>query len=961
MIGQPLGHYRILEKLGEGGMGEVYRAEDSTLKRQVALKVLPTDVAGSQERLDRFQREAESLAALNHPNIVHVYSVEEGDGVHFLTMELVDGQSLDQLIPGDGLPIERLLDLSIPLADALAEAHEQGIVHRDLKPANIMIDHRGQPKILDFGLAKLRQAELSEDLSQLPTDVMTRAGTVLGTYPYMSPEQVEGKVVDSRSDIFSLGVVLHEMATGERPFKGESSASLIAAILTESPAEAASLRSELPPDFGRIISKCLEKDPEKRYRSSGELVEALRGCAAGLAARSQGLMLGRRTIAAALALVVMVGAAVAWFGLRDDVVRWIERDTLAEITRLSESGDLYEAFRLVRGVEQKLPDDRQVQQLLNRITVPISIVTDPPGAEVEVKGYATAETDWVRLGETPLNGVRIPYALTHWRISKEGFEPFEGAPFGLRPITAFMEGFPLDPEGTRPEKMVRVPGGPYTREGFHPVELDDYWLDRYEITNREFKEFVDSGGYEKEEYWTEPFVEDGQKLPRQEAMARLVDTTGRPGSAGWEFGSYDAGQDDLPVGGVSWYEAAAYCRYAGKSLPTLFHWSGATAQDQLSDILLVSNFGTEGPAPVGSHPGLGDFGNYDMAGNVKEWCWNEAQGERYILGGAWNDPKYMFRGNADLAPPLSREPTHGFRCVRYSTPPAEELLAPVESIWHAGLGGDREPVPDEVFEAYRRMFAYDPSDLDAKVESLDESSLYWRKETISFDAAYGGERVIAYLFLPRNAEPPYQTVVWYPGDDAFLLPPGEALASPYLFDFIPRSGRALVYPVYKGMYERYTPFSFAPNEWRDMMIMWSKDLSRTVDYLEERPDIDTDKLAYYGFSGGAVYGPIFTAIDERFKASALVAGGLISGIPPEIDTANYAPRSRVPTLMINGKEDFLTPVETSQKPLLRLLGTAEDEKRLVQLEGGHIPPDRLALINEVLGWFDRFLGPVETS
>jgi len=509
--------------------------------------------------------------------------------------------------------------------------------------------------------------------------------------------------------------------------------------------------------------------------------------------------------------------------------------------------------------------------------------------------------------------------------------------------------------------MVRIPGGPYSREGFPPVELEDYWLDRYEVTNREFKEFVDAGGYETAAFWTEPFVEADQELPHREAMARLVDTTGQAGPAAWEFSGYDAEEAELPVGGVSWYEAAAYCRYSGKGLPTLFHWSAATAQDQLSDILFASNFGRQGPAPVGSHLGLSDFGNYDLAGNVKEWCWNEVGVDRYILGGAWNDPTYVFKSNTDARPPLSREPTHGFRCALYPTPPDEALLRPIEASWSAGLGGEREPVAEEVFEAYLRMFAYDRSDLEAAVESVDDSSLYWRKETVSFAAAYGSERLIAHLFLPRDAEPPYQTVIWYPGDDAFFMPARGGLASPYLFDFIPRSGRALVYPVYKGMYERYMPFSWTPNEWRDMMVMWSKDLSRTVDYLEERSDIDSERLAYYGFSGGATYGPIFTAVDKRFKASALLAGGLVSGIPPEIDTLNFAPRSRVPTLMINGKDDFMTDLEKSQKPLLRLLGAPEDEKRHVLLEGGHIPPDRLAIITEVVSWFDRFLGPVGTS
>jgi predicted esterase len=549
----------------------------------------------------------------------------------------------------------------------------------------------------------------------------------------------------------------------------------------------------------------------------------------------------------------------------------------------------------------------------------------------------------------------VPYALAHWRIEKAGFESFEGAPFGVRPFMAMAGGIRLDPAGSRPEEMVRVPGGPYARLRFPPVRLEDYWIDRYEVTNRRFKEFVDAGGYENEAYWKEPFVDGGTPLSQEEGMARLTDRTGRQGPAGWEFAAYDEGDGNLPVGGVSWYEAAAYCRSVGKGLPTLFHWSAATAQDQLSDIVRHSNFGRDGPAPVGSHRGLSDFGTYDMAGNVKEWCWNEGTGGRYILGGSWGEPTYTFRLDADVRPPLSRELSHGFRCALYQAPLDEALQGPLRP---SRFAEEVNPVEDEIFDAYRRIYTYDPLPLEAAVESIDESSPHWRKETVSFKAAYGDERVIAHLFLPRNAEPPFQPVVWFPGNDVFFLPAGDALASPFLFDFIPRSGRALVYPVYKGTYERHVPFSFAPNEWRDLIILWSKDLGRTVDYLEERGDIDSEKLAYYGFSSGAIYGPIFTAIDDRFRASVLLAGGIVGDFPPEVNAIHFAPRSRVPTLMLNGENDFINPYEVSQKPLFDLLGVLESEKRHRRLEGGHIPPDRLELIEEVLGWLDRHLGPV---
>jgi serine/threonine protein kinase/tetratricopeptide (TPR) repeat protein len=258
-------------------MGEVYRATDTKLGREVALKVLPTDMAASPERLDRFQREAKALAALDHPGIVSVFSVEEAEGVHFLTMQLVEGESLDRVVGDDGLPLERLLQIGTALADALAAAHDKEIVHRDLKPANIMVGERGRVKILDFGLAKVataRDPEASD--SQLPTEAHTREGMVLGTVPFMSPEQVSGQAVDHRTDIFSLGVILFEMATGKRPFEGRSAAELASAILRDSPAPVSELRAELPGDLGRVIRRCLEKDLRDRVQTASEVHNELR-------------------------------------------------------------------------------------------------------------------------------------------------------------------------------------------------------------------------------------------------------------------------------------------------------------------------------------------------------------------------------------------------------------------------------------------------------------------------------------------------------------------------------------------------------------------------------------------------------------------------------------------------------------------------------------------------------------
>jgi eukaryotic-like serine/threonine-protein kinase len=320
MVGTRLQHYRILRKLGSGGMGEVYAAEDEKLQRQVALKLLPPDMAADPERLQRFQREARAVAALNHPNVVTIYSVEEADGVHFLTMELVEGSTLDEVIPQGGLPLERILALAGPLIEAVAFAHEHGIIHRDLKPANIMLTGDGRLKVLDFGLAKLKANLAAGDDTQLPTQTLTRHHVVLGTAAYMSPEQAEGRPVDHRSDIFSLGVVLYEMACGRRPFTGDSDLSLISSIIKDTPRPLADVRRDLPPALDRIVMRALAKDPAHRYQRAGDLradlaaVQEQSVTGRLLAGVLRAIARSRWTRRAALAAVVLaVGSAGAWY------------------------------------------------------------------------------------------------------------------------------------------------------------------------------------------------------------------------------------------------------------------------------------------------------------------------------------------------------------------------------------------------------------------------------------------------------------------------------------------------------------------------------------------------------------------------------------------------------------------------------------------------------------------------
>jgi len=324
VIGQTLAHYEIIDKLGEGGMGVVYKARDTHLDRFVAIKVLPAEKVSNPERKRRFVQEAKSASALNHPNIVHIYDIDQQDGMDYIAMEYVAGKTLDLLIPRHGLRVNEVLKYAVQMADALARAHGAGIIHRDLKPGNIMISDEGAAKVLDFGLAKL--ADSSSKTGDDATRTLrpqTEEGVIVGTASYMSPEQAEGKQVDARSDIFSFGAVLYEMVTGQRAFQGDSSMSTIAAILNKEPKAAGEIVPSTPHDLVKIINRCLRKDPEKRFQGMADLKVALaelkeESDSGKLAAPSVVAVTNqRRLLWISAAAVLVVAVASAWFLRRE--------------------------------------------------------------------------------------------------------------------------------------------------------------------------------------------------------------------------------------------------------------------------------------------------------------------------------------------------------------------------------------------------------------------------------------------------------------------------------------------------------------------------------------------------------------------------------------------------------------------------------------------------------------------
>ena len=964
--------YKIEEVVGKGGMGIVYKAEDTKLKRRVALKFLPPELIQDQEAKERFILEAQTAAALSHPNICTIHEINEQEGESFIAMEYVEGENLRAKLQKGSLGVEKVLDIATQIAQGLDEAHKKSIIHRDIKSANIMVTEMGQAKIMDFGLAKVKGGTL-----------LTREGTTLGTVAYMSPEQARGDEVDHRTDIWSLGVVLYEMLSGELPFKGDREASILYSVVHEEPKPIKEAKRDLPAELQQIINRTLKKKPESRYASAAEMLKDLRKYQDVLRAEELGALnlrtLLRRirrpqvAIPAICALLIIASAAV-WYSNRQAKIRWAREEILPEVERLIEANDVWRnlvpPYRLAEQAEAIIPHDPKLVELFSKCSMNIDIKTEPPGASIYMKEYSDPQSEWLYQGVSPIEQIRVPIGIFRWKIEKEGYETVMAASltWGARSMLNRV----LDEKGSIPEGMVRVTGAE-TNVG----KLNDFYIDKYEVTNKQFKEFVESGGYNNKEYWKHEFVKDGRVLTWEEAMNEFVDQTGRPGPSTWQAGDFLKGQENHPVSGISWYEAAAYAEFAGKTLPTAYHWDIARGKytpminiPQLGGYAIFapfSNFQGDGPIPVGSLPGITSYGAYDMAGNVREWCWNQTQKGRLLSGSAWNDHPKLF-GTWSQSPAFDRSSKNGFRCALYIDP--ENIPASAFQLAETGQEIDFnkvQPVPDSIFQVYKEQFDYDKTALNAEVEWKDESHDEWIHERITLDAAYGRERIIAHLILPKNVSPPYQTVIYYPGAEPLNKASGDDIGSLYEFEiflsFIVKNGRALLFPVYQGTFERrvdeLTPIVMGAktHQYTEYLTQAVKDFRRCVDYLQTRQDIDSNKLAFYGLCWGACMGTIIPAVEERLATNVLLSGGLHGDARPEAAQINYITRVKIPTLMLNGEYDTIFPSDTSTLPMFNLLGTPDEHKKLKMFKTDHIPP-RNEFIKATLDWLDKYLGPV---
>ena len=953
--------YCVGRELGAGGMATVYLAHDLKYDRDVAIKVLKPELAQSLTG-ERFLREIAITARLNHPHILALLdsgAVGNGDLLYYV-MPVATGQSLrDRLTTKGALPEAEALRVASDVTEALVHAHTRGVVHRDIKPDNILLSD-GHAIVLDFGIAK---AIGTARESRTHDATLTSAGTSLGTPAYMAPEQAAGEDdVDHRADLYAVGAVIYEMLSGAPAFTGTFQQILVAKNARDAPA-LATRGSTVSSALAQLVARCLARDPAQRPATADALLAELRAL---MQPSANALHRQSRTTRIGAGAVLVAASVIGFLFLRDRRARWVRETAIPEIARMVEAGQLDSAFALAERAEVRAPGDSALSAVWEDIALSQRFLSQPAGATV-TRAALDDTTRWISVGTTPTAPVRIPKNAWFYRYTLPGFRPVTvmGARLGgsYAPIpspVAFQKT--TDPDsGMVLLRGKRLVGTLFGLSSTAPLDLADFLMDKLEITNAQYKAFVDAGGYGNAQWWDSTINRDGRAMARTDAMAQFIDATGRPGPATWEGGAPKAGTEELPVGGVSWYEARAYARFARKELPTTLEWNAAAIPEAARWVVPNGRYDSDSPVRGGGARGVSPRGIFDMAGNVREWTANAREpGSRYILGGGYSDPAYLFN-EAYAQPEFDRSAINGIRLVRRmaDAPDLARALAPIPgTVSHAVTA---VPVDDATFRGFLALYDYDRAPLDAQITARDSNPTDWIREDVAFDLPDGKGRMPAVLFLPKRVKPPYQTVVVWPASDVLFLRDARRLSMSFV-DYLARSGRAVLYPIYEHTYGRGTSLSLdvrsASIAHRDQTRRWITEMRRSIDYAFSRADIDTARLAYVGTSWGGRLGGIAIATEPRIRTAILnVAGISANAVRPEEDPVNFLPRIHIPVLMLSGRYDSIFPYESSSLPFFRLLGSPPGAKKQVLFEGGHFLP-RPNWVSESTHWLDQQFGPV---
>ena len=866
---------------------------------------------------------------------------------------------------------------------------------------------------MDFGLAKKIAFEPDKGESSLKT-LLSLPGMLIGTVSYMSPEQIRGAEVDTRTDLWSLGVVLYEIIAGKTPFSGENTVEKLAEILYKEPPKI----EKIPAELEKIIEKSLHKEPAKRYQSANDLINDLKHIRQEIEFAEQlqihatssptdteihetltqflsehpNIPVQSKSAKTAWKRYVFYGLLASifvvsgWFWWQNYRLEKTEKN-LKMVEELAQQEKNFEAYDVALEVENVLPNNERLAKILPTISDSLSISTSPAGATVYLRRFQPDQDGNFpvkqAVGTTPLENLRIARGDYILEIEKDGFAKMERTISGNIPRIggSFIESPPLKIEAKLieadkiPEKMVFVPGGEYTlvswsRSTESKVNLGDFLIDQYEVTNAEFKEFITSGGYVKTELWKIPFIKNGKEISSDEAIRDLKDKTGLPGPRSWTNQNFPDGKADFPVTDITWYEAAAYAEFRGKKLPTVFQWEKA-ARNGMFDPRYNSmpwgfirqgettdnraNFRGTGTVAVSENEfGMSPFGAFNMAGNVSEWNANQSPEGFVTSGGAWNDLAYSF-GDYGIYPPFYTANRIGFRCVKNlsENDQGTQMIPSAETPVY-------KPSSDSDFKIWLSHYEYDKKPLNAKVAETVETEA-WQREKITFTGE-NGEQAIAYLYLPKNFARPLQVIHYLPPGDVVrglrsLNDSVEMFAAPFI-----KSGRAVFAVVLKGYTERPFPANYAlPEnstvEFRKQMVNWITDLRRGIDYLETRNDLDKRKIAFMGISNGANLGLVLTAIETRYKTLVFESAGLEREFRTRIaetSPINFASQVKTQKLVINGRYDETFPYNTDAKPLFQLL---REPKKIVIYDGGHIPTAEF-FAPTANNWLDETLGNV---
>jgi eukaryotic-like serine/threonine-protein kinase len=966
--------YTIDRELGGGGMSHVFVARDEGLGREIVIKVLAPALAAGVSA-ERFTREIKLAAALQEPHIVPVLSAGvTTSGLPFYTMPFVHGHSLRARIETGRLPFSQVSEILRNVAHALAYAHAHGVVHRDIKPENVLLSS-GTAVVTDFGIAKALR--LSKTMA--PGGTLTEAGSSLGTPAYMAPEQAAGDEVDERADLYSWGVIAYELLAGKHPFHDKKTAQqLMTAHLAERPKDlldqlAAQERNDpAVRSLGALVMRCLEKQPSARVASADELLATLEAASPRDRARAPRTMM-------AIGAAAIVVALVSGFGLWRTREKARATALLPRIQTLAAAGNYTAAYSLAERARRYLDKDSTFQAVFATISNEISVKSEPAGARVFIAAFGDStiadSSDGKLIGTTPID--RYVVARRDYRVlvRAPGHEP------ARRVVSRFLtpsEGFnPADrsiqldvrllPSGSVPEGMEPVPGGRYQIVGNdigrgQSAELAPFAVDRFEVSNDRFAEFVRAGGYRNSALWP---------AEATTSAGRLVDKTGLPAPRDWLNGEPPPGRGSHPVTGVSWPEAAAYCAWRGKRLPSLFEWEKASRNGRISRLGVLmpwgyydphslgvarANFSGAGTAPVESFPfAISPYGIYNMGGNAKEWIANRVGDGWGTTGGSWQDPMYLFSQVGSQSGAGSA--AIGFRCAKTLAP--NESAQGAEPLPVATTAPVYHPVSAAAFPALLEHYRYDRIPPNPRGRAVTETA-DWIRERLWIDGSKG-DSVLLYLYLPRSAEPPFQTLVHIPSSAAF----GQSSVPQTVEDVaagLLKAGRAVLAPVFTGMIERQGAQRgrLPPNsvEFRDLMVLNATEMRLAMDYASTRPDIDSTRFAYIAVSFGAGSRLPFAAVDPRFRAVVLLGAGIDERIQPTLPEAanfNFAPYIRAPKLVINGRQDDEHPWQTRAKPLWDLL---REPKELLLVEGaGHVVPVEIRT-PRINAFFDRALGPV---